>query len=43
MLPYYQNLLKECKNISKWKTIHLKMLTTLVIMRLKLKNLKGGY
>lgn len=40
MIRYYQNLLKECKNIAKWKATYLKMLITLGIMKLKLEILK---
>lgn len=37
MIKYYQNLLKECITIAKWKTKHLKMLLTLAIMKLYLE------
>lgn len=40
MSRYYQNLLKEYKNIARWKAMHLKMLITLGIMKLKLEILK---
>ena len=42
MISYYQELLNECRDLTKWKKKHKEMLSTLEIMQDKLKSLKGG-
>lgn len=41
MINYYQELLNESIDLTEWKEKHNHMLSTLEIMKDKLKNLKG--
>ena len=40
MIKYYQKLLRECKNIARWKITYFKMLLTLLIMKIKFMEVK---